>query len=91
MNMHIKYLAPFNFTLGKKTSSISIPDKDSVSVWELLEHVAKNEPRFTRVAVMERENVLNKLSVIVEGVICNLDDTVPDGANIVVMSPVSGG
>lgn len=91
MIMNVKYLAPYNFTLGKKNCAVTIPDRNSVSVWELLEHIAKSEPRFTKVAVMERESVLNKLSVIVEGNICNLDATVPDGANIVIMSPVSGG
>jgi len=91
MIMQVKYLAPFNFTLGKKTSSFSIPDKDSVSVWELLEHIARNEPRFAAKVIMERSSVLNKLSVIVEGVICDLDATVQDGANVVLMSPVCGG
>ena len=93
MILNIKFLAPYSFTLGKKTASISIPGKDSVSVWELLEYVVKTEPRFTRVAALERESIFNKLAVIVEGkgVVCDLDATVPDGANIVLMSPVSGG
>ena len=91
MIMYVKYLAPYNFALGKKTDSINIPDKDSISVWDLLVHIAKNEPRFTKTAVLEKESVLNKLSVLVEGTVCNLESTVTDGANIVLMSPVCGG
>jgi len=91
MILQVKYLAPFNFLLGKKTSSISIPDKDSVSVWELLEHIAKNEPRFTEKVIMKKDIVFNKLSVLVEGVVCDLDAVVPDDANVVLMSPVCGG
>ena len=91
MILNVKYLAPYSFALGKKNSSFTIPDKDSISVWELLEHIARNEPRFTKVAILERESVLNKLTVLVEGVACNLDANVMDGANIVVMSPICGG
>jgi len=91
MIIQVKYLAPFSFVLGKKTSSVSIPDRDSVSVWELLEHIAKHEPRFTEKVVMERNSALNKLSVLAEGSVCDLDTAVPDGANVVLMSPVCGG
>jgi molybdopterin converting factor small subunit len=93
MILNIKYLAPYSFVLGKKTASISLPDKDNVSVWELLEYIVKIEPRFTRVAVLERESIFNKLSVIVEGegIVCDLDSRVQDGANIVLMSPLCGG
>ena len=91
MIVHMKYLAPLRFTLGKKTGVIEIPDRDTATVWELLEYVAKNEPRFLKVAALDRESILNKITVLVENKLCGLDSTVPDGANVILMSPISGG
>lgn len=91
MTVYIKYLAPFSFVLGRKEGRVSIPGRDSLNVRELLIQIGKTEPRFTKVAALENGIVLNSMSVLLEGTSCDLDATVPDGANIVIMSPVSGG
>ena len=92
VKVKVEYLGIFrDLAGGVKEEVIEIPNKESIKLKELIDHIAKRHGEEIRKYIVEGFGEELNVLILVNGVHANYETIVRDGDTVSILPPASGG